>query len=85
MYPGRNPCGNMRNWPLLQVMQENQVTAWQIDRLDASPEQAGPDTSEVPLKWAHDARADEPRQIWVEAPAKRGMIGGARLLDHATA
>jgi len=39
------------------------VTAWQIDRLDASPEQARPDTSEVPLKWAHDARTGEPRYI----------------------
>lgn len=155
-------------------MQENQVTAWQIDRLGASPEQAGPDASEVPLKWAHDARTGEPRyihddevvehrctcvcpacqlnltpvmpgqprrvrptahfrhppgaqkdactivaarlaathllheqgfidlprrtmsrtatgfsgrgyEVWVEAPAERGMIGSARLLDHATA
>ena len=44
-------------------MQESQVTTWQIDRLDASPEQAGPDASEVPLKWAHDARTGEPRYI----------------------
>jgi len=39
------------------------VTTWQIDRVDASPEQARPDASEVPLKWAHDARTGEPRYI----------------------